>query len=346
MIFLLVHEMADDGLPVAVACRVLHVSRSWYYEWRDRPPNPHEVADEALNRRTIREVWSCSRETYGVRRVRAELGLGLGVAISHKKTHRLMRSAGIAGIHRCEFRRHKPDRMRRQFVADRPDKLWVTDITQHHASGGWVYCAVVLDVFSRKVVNWSITDHIRAELEAAVSDMARPGGTSPVGPWCIATGARNTSRGSSATACEKRVRSGRWAPWPAPSTTPWWSPSPAPCRSSSSTARPGPAGPELTQAVFEWIEAFYNPVRRHSALGNLSPAEYETLPQQVRHDPNTNLSGRREHVRSGATDSPPMENQDQRAPTTTGHTQPQAAKHPPPNSTPASPTSTPHTLRR
>ncbi len=182
MIYRLVRELADDPdlrVDVAVACRVLRISRSGYYEWLGRAPSPRQVADEQLTA-TIAEVHQASRGTYGAPRVHAELRLGLGVACGRKRVARLMRTTGLAGVcHRRKHRRTSPapavheDLVQRRFVADAPDRLWVTDITEHPTAEGKVYCAAVLDVFSRTIVGWSIADHMRAELVVDALEMAR-----------------------------------------------------------------------------------------------------------------------------------------------------------------------------
>jgi putative transposase len=172
MRFRLVRELAAEGFPVVVACRALEVSTSGYYEWIDRPPSHRDVVDAHLLD-VIRDVHAASRGTYGVRRVHAELRLGRGTRVGRKRVERLMRTQQQAGVRRRRLRRGHPapatfaDLVQRQFVADAPDRLWVTDMTQHRTSEGWVYCAVVLDVFSRRGVGWSIADHLRAERVAA-----------------------------------------------------------------------------------------------------------------------------------------------------------------------------------
>ena len=151
---------------------------SGFYEWRDRPPSARAVADAGLVE-VITDIHTASCGTYGVRRVHAELRLGRDVRVGRNRVERLMRTTGLAGIHRRRWRRHQPapavhaDLINRAFVADAPDRLWVTDITQHRTSEGWVYCAVVLDVFSRRAVGWSIADHLRTELVVDAIDMAR-----------------------------------------------------------------------------------------------------------------------------------------------------------------------------
>lgn len=180
MTFRLVREQAAEGVPAAVACRVLKVSESGYHAARSRPPSRRETADHALIS-TLREIHRDSRGTYGVRRVHAELRLGRHLTIGHGRVERLMRQAGLQGVHHRRWRRSGGNRLpavfqdhvQRQFVADRPDKLWVTDITQHRTGEGWVYCAAVIDVFSRRCVGWSIADHLPTELVIDAVDMAR-----------------------------------------------------------------------------------------------------------------------------------------------------------------------------
>jgi putative transposase len=180
MIYPVVRELAADHIPVAVACRVLGVSTSGYYDWRDRPISAREGSDLQLVE-VIRDIHHRSRETYGSPRVHAELRLGKGIAVGRKRVERLMRVHRIVGVHRrrrggCTWRdpagKVSTDLVNRHFVADRPDALWVSDITQHRTDQGWVYCAVVLDTYSRRVVGWSIADHLRTELVVDALEMA------------------------------------------------------------------------------------------------------------------------------------------------------------------------------
>ena len=153
-----------------MACRFLKVSTSGYYDWRERAPSLRAVADAALTA-TIRRIHAHSRETYGAPRVLAELRLGLGVHVGRKRVARLMRLGGMVGVsHRRKRRGWKPDTathedlVKRQFRANAPNRLWFCDITQHRARDGWVYCAAVIDAFSRRIVGWSISDRITAEI--------------------------------------------------------------------------------------------------------------------------------------------------------------------------------------
>lgn len=270
-------------MPVAVACRVLKVSTSGYYEWLTRPPSARQVADEALTT-TIRQVHRDSRGTYGAPRVLAELRLGMGVHVGRKRVARLMRLDGLAGVsHRRKRRGWKPDTathedlVKRRFSADRPDRLWFCDITQHRARDGWVYCAAVIDAFSRRIVGWSISDRITAEIVVDALEMARwqrrpqPGTIvhadrgAQYTSWIFGHRLRQAgllgSMGRVASSVDNALIESFWSTMQREllDRAAW----------DSKT--------ELASAMFEWIEAFYNPRRRHTALGNLSPAEFEAL---------------------------------------------------------------------
>jgi putative transposase len=178
--------IAANGLPVEVACRVLAVSVSGFYAQRNRPPSERAVRHVWLTD-LIRQVHVDSRGTYGARRVHAELTLGHGLVVGHNAVEMLMHRAGIQGITgRPRFRRvanvaTADDLVERQFRRDDPDRLWVTDITEHPTREGKIYCAVVLDVFSRRVVGWSIDASATAALVTHALGMAinqrQPDGT-------------------------------------------------------------------------------------------------------------------------------------------------------------------------
>jgi transposase InsO family protein len=165
--------IAAEGLPVEGACRVLGVSVSGYYEWLNRAPSARALRHAWLTDLIIR-VHSESRGIYGVRRVHAELTLGLGVAVGRQAVEGLMRRANLQGISgRPRYRRvpnvaTAADRVQRQFGREGRDQLWVTDITEHPTREGKVYCAVVLDAFSRRVVGWCTSaKHFGQEMACA-----------------------------------------------------------------------------------------------------------------------------------------------------------------------------------
>jgi putative transposase len=168
--------MAREGLPVEVCCRVLAVSCAGYYAWRFRPPSARAVRHAWLTD-LIREVHAASYGSYGANRVHAELVLGRGITVGHNAVAMLMRRAGIAG--RNGARRWRGARLAtaedlvdRQFRRSRPNELWLTDITEHPTREGKVYCAVVLDAFSRRVAGWSISHNPTAGLTCNALGMA------------------------------------------------------------------------------------------------------------------------------------------------------------------------------
>jgi len=163
-----------------VACRVLAVSRSGYYDWLGRPVSPREQEDEYLLK-LIEQIHTDSQETYGSPRVHAELTLGLGLSVNLKRVARLMRAPGIQGLYRR--RRHgctirdpgaaaSSDLINRNFTVTEPNRLWVTDITEHPTIEGILYCAAVMDAYSRLIVGWSIAEHMRTELVTDALGMA------------------------------------------------------------------------------------------------------------------------------------------------------------------------------
>ncbi len=176
MMFRLVQELAADGIDVAVTCRALKTSRSGYYQWRGRPPSARDLADAYLANSVV-DIHTMSRGSYGAPRMHAELRMELDMRVGRKRIARLLRLTGRAGIggNTHKLRRTKPapapheDLVQRRFVADEPNRLWCTDITEHPTGTGKVYCCAVLDVFSRVIVgcpsrtrcaqNWSWTPY-------------------------------------------------------------------------------------------------------------------------------------------------------------------------------------------
>ena len=168
------------SFPIAAMARMLGVSKAGYYAWLQRPPSAHATADAVLLKR-IKTVHASSRQTYGAPRVHADLR-GRGERHSRKRIARLMREAGLVGAsHRhggpTTTRRNKddrpaPDLVDRDFSATRPNQLWVADITYVPMMAGFLYLAVVLDAWSRKIVGWAMANHLRAELVLDAMEMA------------------------------------------------------------------------------------------------------------------------------------------------------------------------------
>ena len=165
--------------PVHTMCRLLDVSASGYYAWSKRAPSPHSLADAQLLEQ-IRQIHAASKGTYGSPRIRAALA-AQGVRVSRKHVARLMREAGLRGVSRrrwiCTTRRDEraktaPDLVERHFQADQPNRLWVADATYIPTLAGFLYLAVVLDVFSRRIVGWAMRHSLATELMTAALDMA------------------------------------------------------------------------------------------------------------------------------------------------------------------------------
>ncbi len=169
--------MAAEGLPVEVASRVLAVSVSGYYDWLDRPRSARAIRHVWLTE-LITKIHTDSKAAYGARRVHAELTLGHGITVGHQAVAMLMHRAGLQGLSGRPKYRKTPnmataaDLVDRDFARSEPDQLWVTDITEHPTREGKVYCAVVLDTFSRRVVGWSIDSRPTATLVTNALSMA------------------------------------------------------------------------------------------------------------------------------------------------------------------------------
>ena len=271
--------MSDHQAAFSVTrmCRVLGVSPSGYYAWRKREPSAREVADAALERRIV-EIHRDSRRTYGVPRIHAELGAD-GVRVGRKRVRRLMRRAGIEGVSRrrrawTTHARPAPDLVERDFSAPGPDRLWVADLTYVPTQAGFLYLAVVLDAWSRRVVGWSMANHLRTELvldalhmalgqrqpEAVIhhSDQGCPYTSIAFGLRCRQAGVQ-PSMGSVGDCYDNAMAESFFATLE--------------CELLDRTRLRTQA--EARLAIFDFIEGFYNPRRRHSGLGYLSPIEFE-----------------------------------------------------------------------
>ncbi|MEZ5170430.1 MAG: IS3 family transposase [Acidimicrobiia bacterium] len=181
MIYTFIAERCSD-LPVAVCCRVMGVSRAGFFQRRSEPVTDAEL-DDAWMANTVFDIWTMSRHSYGSPRVLQELRLGMRRRCSKTQVERWMRDCGAVGIH-YPSRRGKngctrrdgtdpnPDLVQRRFDPEGPDRLWVMDVTEHRTDEGTVYLAAVVDAWSRRVVGWSIADHIRTELAADALQMA------------------------------------------------------------------------------------------------------------------------------------------------------------------------------
>ena len=281
-------EREKATYPVARLCRVLGVSPSGYYAWRKRPPSTRAREDAVLTERIVR-IHQESRGTYGAPRVHADL-VASGTHCGRKRVARLMRGAAIVGCHR---RRHvvttqreprapgAPDHVRRQFTATAPNQLWTADITYVPTWAGFLYLAVVLDVFSRRIVGWAMADHLRTELVLGALEMAlwnrrpAPGvvhhsdqgsqyAALAFGQRCQAAGVV-PSMGSRGDCYDNAVTEAFFATLECELL-------------AQHTFR---THTEARMGLFDYIEGFYNRQRRHSALGYDAPVVYEQRFQEV-----------------------------------------------------------------
>jgi len=275
---------ACTDLPVSVCCRVMKVSTSGFYAWQANPVSDKDL-DDAYLTDTIVDIWRMSRRSYGSPRVHAELRLGEDIRCAKKRVERLMTQAGICGIHRrrrrgCTRRdlaaQSSDDLVNRAFNPVAPDQLWVMDVTEHPTEQGKVYVAVVLDAFSRMVIGWSIAEHMRQELVVDALQMAiwrrrpAPGTTiahsdhgSTYTSWAFGRRLRGAgilgSMGSVGDCFDNAVAESFFGT----------------LQLELLDERRWENRQQLALAVFEWIEVWYNPKRRHSYCKMLSPVDYE-----------------------------------------------------------------------
>ncbi len=267
---------------IVTLCRVLGVSPSGYYAWCDRLPSARAQVDEVLLAE-IHAIHERSRRTYGAPRIHAELR-AQGVRCGRKRVARLMRQAGLTGAQRRRYRGTTrqnpeavaaPDLVQRDFTASGPDELWVADMTYIATGEGWLYLATVLDAWSRRIVGWAMGDTLRTNLVVEALNMAvwnrRP--TTEV--------VHHSDRGAQYTslAFSRRCREAGIAPSMGSVGDAY--------DNALAEAFFATLETELVirhtfatrkaarLALFDFIEAFYNSHRRHSALGYLSPAEFE-----------------------------------------------------------------------
>jgi putative transposase len=268
-------------LPVALLCRMLGVSRSGYYAWRSRPPSKRSREDATLTEK-IREIHRRSRETYGSPRVHAELRF-LGTRCSRKRVARLMREAEVRGcmrgrrkgITRRGKRAPAEDLVKRNFVATEVDRVWVADITYVATQEGFLYVAFILDAHSRRIVGWSMENHLRTELVVDALRMAvwrrKPA------PGLV----HHSDQGVQYTALtfSEKLREVGITPSMGRTGTALDN---AMAESFVSTLKAElvsrlefPTRRAARTAIFEYLETFYNTRRLHSSLGYRSPADFE-----------------------------------------------------------------------
>jgi putative transposase len=267
---------------VRVMCRLLNVSKSGFYAWDRRVISARERADIELTVR-IRAIHQRSRETYGAPNIHAELADDHGIRVGRKRVARLMRAAGLRGATLRKFvittvsdpaSRQPADLVERRFYAEHPNRLWVADATYIPTWSGFLYLAIVLDVFSRKIVGWAMETHLRTELMLAAIDMAitmrRPQAvihhsdhgcqytSYAFGKRCREAGIM-PSMGTVGDAYDNAMAESFFAT----------------LEREVLNRRRFRTQVEAKMLIFDWLEGWYNPHRRHSSLGYRSPINYE-----------------------------------------------------------------------
>lgn len=277
-------EAERDRLPIQRACRVLRVSVSGYYAWQQR--RQHAQANDADERLVahIRAVFADSRGTYGSPRVTAALRQQ-GMVCNHKRVARLMRHHGLVAKHRRRRRvrttdsRHAfpiaPNRLQRTFSAARPNEKWVADLTYIDTAEGWLYLALVLDIFSRKIVGWAMDQHMGSDLVERALRMALAQRQPPKGELL-----HHSDRGSQyASSNYQRLLASQEVTVSMSGTgDPYDNALMESCIGTLKTECADHCFPsqQLARAeLFAYLEGWYNRLRLHSSLGYLSPDQFE-----------------------------------------------------------------------
>ncbi len=280
-------EQNKHGFPVVVMCQVLGVSESGYYAWRKRPICQRKREDAQLSTQ-IRQIFTSHQGRYGSPRLHAELK-DQGKTISRKRVTRLMREAGLCAkgkrrrvvtTRRDVSHPAAPNRLNRDFTATEPNKKWATDITYIPTTQGWLYLAVILDLYSRAVVGWAMSASCDEELAARALQMAlvrrRPqaGLLHHSDRGCQYTSHTYRQRLSQVGTVLSMSRKGNC--WDNAAVESFFGSLKEECVGSTIY----PSHEQARQALFEYLEVYYNRQRRHSTLGYVSPLVYEQLREQ------------------------------------------------------------------
>jgi len=276
-----VKALTGQGISIQTACRVLRVTDRGYRSWRDRPMSQRQIRHEMLAE-TIANVHQASRGCYGVRRIHAELVRGLGIQVGRDQVALVMQRTGIRGIagtrKRYVNREHlitTEDLVQRNFTATAPNQLWCTDITEHPTQEGKVYCCAVIDVYSRKIVGWAIDMRQTTNLVLNALDMAvearKPSQTvihsdhgTQFTSWAFSKRVKDAglvgSMGTIGDGYDNAMIESFWSTM----------------QVELLNRQPWQTRIELANAIFDYIEIYYNRTRRHSAIGFDSPVTFET----------------------------------------------------------------------
>ena len=271
--------------PLSAMCSALGVTRQGYHAWANRPPSAHEGRDAELAR-MIGDEYEASRGIYGAPKIHVRLK-GRGVRTSRKRVARIMAEYGWRGVTRGNARRpgpkkaasrpscQAPDLVMRRFEADGPNEAWFADITYVRTHQGWLYLAVVMDVWSRKIVGWAMDSRMEARLADDALRMAIARRNPPEG--CV----HHSDHGSQYVSLllGKTMRENGIRPSMGSIRSPWDNAVTESLmgiiKSECVHARTFPSREQAALEIFDYIECFYNRTRIHSALGNLGPDQFE-----------------------------------------------------------------------
>ena len=277
-------DVEKASYPLRILCRVLRVSRSGYYAWRQRKPSERELEDEQLRPKVL-EAFKIGRGTYGSPRVRREL-VDQGFEIGRRRVARLMVEMGLQGLSPRKFRvttdsNHDDPTasniLARNFEASRVNEKWTTDITYVWTAEGWLYLAVVMDLYSRRIVGWATADHLETSLCLEALSMAL-GHRSPSEGMIhhsdrgvqYASNRYREALKSKGIECSMSRRGNCWDNAVAESFF-------GTLKNELIYRRPRLDRESARSAISEYIEVFYNRIRRHSTTGNVSPAKFEEM---------------------------------------------------------------------
>ena len=271
---------------ITAMCRVLKVSRSGYYAWCQRPVSKREMANQKLTAQ-IEEIHQESRQTYGSPRIHAELA-DQEIKCGHNRVARLMRQAGLRAKQKRKFKvtttdsAHNypvaPNRLDQDFQASQPNEKWVADITYVATAEGWLYLAAVMDLYSRRIVGWAMGDTLARSLPLAALQMALETRQPPPGLLHHSDrGSQYASQDYQAVLTKYQIQGSMSRAGNCYDNAPIES-----FFGSLKTElvhhRHYATRAEAKTDIFEYIEVFYNRFRRHSALDNLCPVVFDTLP--------------------------------------------------------------------
>ena len=275
----IVEQLVVEGHSAKAMCRLLKIAPSGYFRWRTKAPSPSEIRRAWLTD-LVPKIWNESRQTYGARRVRAELADAYDQNVNLKMVRSIMREQGIAGLPaRRRYKRSDSNRytatdlVNREFRRDGPNQLWMTDITEHPTAEGRVFCCAVLDAWSRRIVGWSVdqrptTAMVNTALGMAIDRRGRgalihtdhgPQFTSWTFSQKVKASGLVRSIGTVGDAYDNAVVESFWGSM----------------QIELLNRKKWTSRLELSLAMVDWIDGFYNQRRRHSSLGNISRVEFE-----------------------------------------------------------------------